>query len=152
MAEKAWEVRRLNRVKTSLINSALRPGLEKLLEWLRPYSGEMIHSSWKSELNRLADQWFGAEHDKKEVLEILEQFQLDGSAIEAAAVQFLAADLEKIDRLMASQEARLNKALRSLAELRGGSVGQQLRARVDRVIDGKTLALEDASKKPPAAA
>ena len=151
MAEKVWEIRRLHRVKTSLINSALRPGLEKLLEWLFAYTGG-DHSKWKGALNQLADKWFGDEREKKEVLEILEQFKLDEFAIEAAAVRFLAPDLEKLDRLMASQEARLSRALRLLADLRGGFIGQQLRARVDRVIDGKTLALEDVSKKPPAAA
>jgi len=38
-----------------------------------------------------------------------------------------------------------------LAELRGG-FGQQLHAKVNRVIEGKVLALDDASKKPPPAA
>ena len=150
IAGKAWEVHRLRRVKTSLINSALRPGLGKLLEWLMP-SGGMDYFQWQRELNRLAEQWFGDERGKKEVLEILEQFKLDECAIEAAAVQFLASDLEKIDRLMASLEWRLNKALRSLAELRGG-FGRQLHAKVERIIDGKVLALNDASKKPPPAA
>jgi hypothetical protein len=150
IAEKAWEVHRLRRVKTSLINSAFRPGLENLLERLFELPIEYFQK--RAELDRLADQWFGNERDKKEVLELLEKAKLDESAIEAAAMQIAAPDLEKLDRLMASQEARLSRALRLLADLRGGFIGQQLRARVDRVIDGKTLALENVSKKPPAAA
>jgi hypothetical protein len=153
MAGKAWEVRRLRRVKTSLINSALRPGLQRLLEWLMPASGkgEMSFSHWQSELNRLAEQWFADGRDKKEVLETLEQFQLDENAIEAAAVRFAAPDLEKIDRLLASLESRLSKALRSLGEL-GGGFGRQLHANVERIIDGEILAIDGPSKNPPAAA
>jgi hypothetical protein len=152
VAEKVWNIRRLNRVKTGVINAALRPGLEKLLQWLMPDTGsEMDLHQWLIEIKRLADQWFGDERDKKEVLEILEQFKLDESAIEAAAVQFAAPTLEKLDRLMASQEARLGKALCLLAALRGG-LGRQLHTRVERIIDGKVLALDDASKKPPPAA
>jgi hypothetical protein len=150
IAEKVWEVHRLRRVKTSLINSAFRPGLENLLERLIELPIEYFQK--RAELDRLADQWFGNERDKKEVLELLEKAKLDESAIEAAAMQIAAPDLEKLDRLMASQEARLSRALRLLADLRGGFIGQQLRARVDRVIDGKTLALENVSKKSPAAA
>jgi hypothetical protein len=151
MAGNAWEIHRLRRVKTSLINSSLRPGLQKLLEWLLPYSGRMDHTQWHSGLSRLADQWFGDEHDKKKVLQILEKFKLDEPAIEAAAVRFVAQDLEKIDQLIGALERRLNKALRMLAELRGG-FGRQLHAKVERIIDGKVLTLNDASKKPPPAA
>jgi hypothetical protein len=63
----------------------------------------------------------------------------------------VAPELEKFDRLLASHEWRLDKALRSLAEFRGG-FGRQLRASVDRVIDGKVLAVEDKSKKSPSTA
>jgi hypothetical protein len=104
------------------------------------------------QLGALADQWLGNERGRKEVLETLKGFKLDEYSIEAAAMRFAAPGLEKLDRLMASQEMRLSKALRLLADLRGGSVGQRLRARVDRVIDGKTPALEAASKKGPSKA
>ncbi len=73
-------------------------------------------------------------------------------ANEAEAVKTSAADLERFDRMLASLESRRNKALRCLAEYRGG-LAQQLRESGDRIIDGKVLVLEHASsKKPPAAA
>ena len=152
IAEKAWEIRRYQRVKTNLINSARRPGVKELLESLIECSRELDYRHRENEIYRLTEQWFGDESDKNEVLQIFERFGLDESAVEAAAMRSAAPDLETLDRLMASQEARLSRALRLLADVRGGFVGQQLRARIDRVIDGKTLALEDASKKPPAAA
>jgi hypothetical protein len=49
---------------------------------------------------------------------------------------------------MASQEARLSKSVRWLADLRGG-LGRQLHAKVERVIDGKPLPLEGGTKQPP---
>ena len=81
-------------------------------------------------------------------MKILEQFELDEYAIEAQAMRNVARHLEKIDDYMASLEWRLNKTLRLLAELRGDAFGRQLRTKVDRVIDGKVLALDDASKNP----
>ena len=138
MAEKAWEIRRYRRVKTNLINSARRPGVKKLLESLIERSRELDYTQRETEIYRLTEQWFSDESDKNEVLEIFERFGLDEFAVEAAAMRTAARDLEKLDRLMASQEARLSKALRLLADLRGGFIGQQLRARVDRFIDGKT--------------
>jgi hypothetical protein len=108
IADKAWEIRRLRRVKANLINSAMRRGLIRLLQDLNDHP-EILTSDWLRQLGELADKWFGDERGKKELLEILEQFNLDASAIEAAAVRFLDADLEKIDRLMASQESRLKQ-------------------------------------------
>lgn len=152
MVENAWDICRLRRIKTSLVNSAWREGVKKLLEWLMPVAGsEMDLHQWLDEIDRLAGQWFGDESHKNEVLEILKHFGLDGAAVEAAAMKVAAPDLEKIDRLMALREARLYKGLGLLAELRG-ELGEQLHAKVNRVIDGKVIALEAASKKPPATA
>jgi hypothetical protein len=147
MAEKVWEIRRLNRVKTTVINAALRRGLNALL------LDRGDPRQWQNPLNTLVNRLCSDERDKKGVLKIVEQvIKLDESAVEAAAIQLIAADLEKIDRLIASQESRLGKDLCLLAELRGG-LGRQLHAKVERIIDGKVLALDDASKKsPPSAA
>ena len=148
IVEKAWEIRRLQRVKTNLINSHLRAGVKKLLESLIERTDELNYAQRNAWIYQLTEQWFGDAKDKKEVLEVLEQFGLDEFAIEATAVCSIASDIETLDRLMASQEARLSKSVRWLGDLRGG-LGQQLRARVERVIEGKTLAFEGASKQPP---
>jgi hypothetical protein len=151
IAEKVWEIRRLRRVKTNLINAARRQGVKELLESLIECWRELDYVQRGSEIYRLTEQWFGGERDKREVLEILERFGLDEFAIEAATVLSVARDLEQIDRLLASLESRLSKALRSLGEWRGG-FGRQLHANVERIIDGEILALDGPSKKPPAAA
>lgn len=53
-------------------------------------------------------------------------------------------ELEQLERLLASLESRRNRALRCIADYRGG-FARQLREIGDRIIDGKVLALE----KPP---
>jgi len=61
-------------------------------------------------------------------------------------------ELEKFEQMLATREWRLDKLLRSFAELRG-VLGQHLRKTAQRVIDGKVLALDNTSKKlPPATA
>jgi len=59
--EKAWGIRRLHRVKTSLINAALRPGLNAILAAADPYR-------WQSALKPVVDHWCSDERDKKAVL------------------------------------------------------------------------------------
>ena len=60
--------------------------------------------------------------------------------------------LEQLDRLLSSLESRRNKALRCVAEYRGG-LARQLREGSERIIEGEVLRLEQApSKKAPAAA
>ena len=82
---------------------------------------------------------------------MLREFQLDELAIEAEAMRSVAADLEQLDRLLASLESRRNKALRCIADYRS-DLAQRLRKSGDRIIEGQVLALENASRKKPAAA
>jgi len=146
-----WEIRRYRRAKTVLINSAFRPALKNLLQRVCRAPGEAGYQV-EALTERLAHQWFGIDQRAKEqVLQKLAYFKLDDYAIEAEAMRIVAPDLEKFDRLLASLEWRLGKALRLIAEFRGG-FERQLRASVERIIDGRFLALGDASKKPPAAA
>ena len=78
--------------------------------------------------------------------ELLREFNLDETAIEAEAFRKSADDLERIDRLMASAEARRDKALVCIAQYRG-DFGALLRESSDRLVDGKVLKLEHAGSK-----
>jgi len=172
IAELAWEIRRYRRSKASLINSTILRALRKLLipiiprppqtpapkrsgalELYLPTEEELeAESNAAREADRLAHQWFVDENAKKQVLEMLGENKLDEFAIETEAMRIVAPDLEKFDRIVASLESRLNKALRLFAEYRSG-FGRDLTAPVHRVIDGEVLALDNAAKKlPPAAA
>ena len=82
----------------------------------------------------------------KQIAGLLREFNLDETAIEAAAFRKSADDLEGIDRLMASAEARRDKALVCIAQYRG-DFGALLRESTDRLVEGKILKLEHAGSK-----
>jgi hypothetical protein len=98
----------------------------------------------------LATGWFTDSEVKGIVSKILRQFQLDESAIEAEAIKRCLPDLELLDKMLCTLEARLNKTLRCIAEYRE-SLARQLRESADRIIEGKNLlALEDPANKSAA--
>jgi hypothetical protein len=151
-----WEILRLRRCKSGIINSAYLPALENLLGQLMQDPATAPDSiTWgetQVEANELARGWFSDQKaKKKQILELLSNFQLDESAIEAGAIRNSAADLERLDRLLASLESRRNKALRCIADYRD-SLARQLRDSSDRIIDGKVLELEKPSSKESSAA
>jgi len=151
IAQLIWEILRLRRCKGLIINLAFREALEELAaQLLRDPGQSSFHV--KDEAEKLAKAWFSKDIAKKKISDLLNYFHLDESAIEAEAIRRSVADTELLDRLLASIEARRDKALRRIAEYRS-DVGRQMRKAVDRIIDGKALALEDASRaRPPEAA
>jgi len=144
-----WEILRLRRCKAGIINSAFRAALEKLLqELLRKPSQPTAFVEVDAGI--LAQAWFSDPAAKERVLELLSEFQLDESVIEAEAVRGSGDDLEQLDRLLASLELRRNKALRYITDYRGG-FARQVRESSDRLIEGKVLPLENVSGKSAAA-
>lgn len=145
-----WEIWRFRRCKVAIINSEFRAALASLLTRLLSEPGaDPIRID--DEAAALAEAWFTDTAAQERVAELLKASQLDESAVEAEAIRRLAADLERLDRMIASAESRRNKALRSIAEYRGG-LARLLREAGDRIIDGKTLALEGPSRKRASAA
>ena len=146
----SWEILRLRRCKAGIINSAFRHAVDNLFAQVTgsPRGQAYIMEGMGQSLGRA---WFSGPAAKKQVLEFFSDFQLDESAFEAEAIRSSAADLERIDRLLASLESRRNKALRCIADYRGG-FARQLRESSDRIIDGKVLPPENACRKKPSAA
>jgi hypothetical protein len=148
-----WEILRLRRCKAVIINAAFRGALEELLQQLLRDPGQSLYDGQlKEQAQALAHAWFTDQEAKKQVSEILSRFGLDESAIEAEAIRKSSADLELLDRMLASLESRRNKALGCVAEYRA-SLAHQLRESADRIIDGKgVLRLEDPASNRPTAA
>jgi hypothetical protein len=146
-----WEILRLRRCKVVIINSAFHSALQNLLKQLLRQPGQYEYEV-EDEAQALAQAWFTDQEAKKQVSELLSQFELDESAIEAEAIRRSSSDLELLDRMLTSLESRRDKALRCVAEYRA-SLAHRLREGADRIIDGKgVLRLEDAaSKRSPAA-
>ena len=80
----------------------------------------------KHEAEELARKWFSDQEAKKYILARLNEFQLDEVVIEAEAIRKSAADLELLDRLLASLESRRNRTLRCIGDYRS-ALAQQLK-------------------------
>ena len=146
-----WEILRLRRCKVVIINSAFRSALQDLLKQVLRQPGQSEYQVG-DEAQALAQAWFTDQEAKKHVSELLSQFELDESAIEAEAIRRSFSDLELLDRMLTSLESRRNKALGCVADYRA-SLGQQLRESADRIVDGKgVLRLEDAASNRSTAA
>ena len=139
----SWEVLRLRRSKTAIVNLAFRAALEKLI-------GQLLREPGQSEYqlgdqpDELARDWFSDPNVKKQIADLLREFDLDESAIEAEAIRQSADDLERIDRLMASAEARRDKALVCVAQYRA-DFGALLHDSSNRLIAKESPQLEQSA-------
>lgn len=154
-----WDILRLRRCKAVIINIAFRSALKELLKQLlrepnhyADAADEFAEEFAADKAESLSLAWFTEQDAKEEVSELLAAFQLDESSIEAEAVRRSSVDLERIDRMLTSLEARRNKALRGIGEYRA-SLARQLRETADRMIAGTdVLRLEHSSGKQSSAA
>ena len=147
-----WEILRLRRCKVVIVNVALQSALEKLLLQLLNDDNYDYANFAERNADAIAQAWFTDQKVRKTVSELLRQFQLDESAIEAQAIRTSAADLEQVDRMLTSLKSRREKALRCIGEYRD-SFARQLRESADRIIDGRDiLQLDHASGKRSSAA
>jgi hypothetical protein len=141
-------VLRLRRCRAGVINAAFRTALRNVLEQCQgkptPYNLSELGTEPKED--KLAREWFTDPSAKKEVAELLRSFQLDESAIEGEAIRKSAGDLERIERLMTSAEARRDKALVCIAQYRG-DFGALLGDSSNRLVGKKVLQLENAATK-----
>jgi hypothetical protein len=113
----AWEINRLRRFKTSLLNASRHQGLKEILE---PFLG------WEAE--GLAKRW--AERNPaaiKEVDKVLASagVTMDG-AVMAQTLSLKISDIERMDRLIMNAEVRRNVVLLEIDRHRA-SLGQALR-------------------------
>jgi hypothetical protein len=149
-AASVFEIARLRRCKTAILNISYRPALEILLARLLREPGQ-DDDYVSDETQALALAWFTDEKAREQVRQILRRFHLDESAIEAQAYQLCASQLELIDRQLASLERRQTALLSYIAEYRV-SLAWQLKESAERIINAQSvLRLEHASSKKSAA-
>jgi hypothetical protein len=140
-----WEILRLRRSKAAIINLTFRDALTEVVAQLLRDPGERSYQV-KDHSEKLAREWFSDPDVKKQIAGLLREFDLDETAIEAEAFRKSADDLERVDRLMASAEARRDKALVCIAQYRG-DFGALLRESSNQLVDGKVLKLEHSGSK-----
>ena len=131
IAALVWEILRFRRCKAAIVNAAFKGALEDLLSRL------IGTPDWDA-LRELVEDWFSKSEAKKEVSELLAQYHLDESAIEAEAIRSRSEELEVLDRMLTSLESRRNRALRCIADYQD-RFARQVREASDRVIEGKAV-------------
>ena len=119
LAAIVWEIQRLRRYRTGIVNNAFRAALQKLLKHLLLTPDILSRIESEARASALADDWFTSQRGKKEVLAILRRFDLDEAAIEAEAIRLSWSDIELVDKMQMSLRSRLDKALLSVACLPG---------------------------------
>ena len=100
-----WEIRRLRRLKASLLQAAAHKGLEKVLEPLVA----------RFDAETLADNWARRRPSAiAKVDKVLAAAGLNLDAVMAEALALRLDDIERIERMIASQEGRFEAALREI--------------------------------------
>jgi hypothetical protein len=141
--ELTWEIIRLRRCKTSILNSAFTSALQELLEELLRHLGHEYLEA-KEVAQNTVQGWHTNKRTRKRVEQLLKQFQLDNSAIEARAYINQSDAIDHIDDLLEAAESRRNKVLRFIAEYRE-SLASYLEKTSKRIIDREVLAIEHVS-------
>jgi hypothetical protein len=118
IANIVWEMRRLRRSKTAISNIASKDAVKRILSG--PARGFTdADREWADMVSKAASVgWFSHALIREEIIEGLKVRGLDESAIEAEIMRWVADDVEKLDRMIASLEMRFRKALRELADYR----------------------------------
>ncbi len=132
-----WDILRLRRSKTAIINTALLAALRGILEQLQKRS-TVRNPSQSKQFEDLAHGWFDNEKAKAQVASLLLKFGLDEGAIEAEAFRRCAEDLERLDRMLTFAEARRDKALRGIADYRQ-AFSRRVRQATSRIIDAEEV-------------
>ena len=145
-----WEILRLRRGRAAIVNAAFRDALVHVLTECLTKPGK-LQLDLDDQVQTLALAWFKNEQGKKRVAKTLNESGFDEYAIEGEAIRRSSSALELLNRMLASLEARRDKALRCIGEYRDGW-GRQLRELSDRMIEGQNVSeLVHASSEESAA-
>jgi len=132
-----WEILRLRRGRADVVNAAFRDALVHVLTECLTKPGK-LQLDLDDQVQTLALAWFKNEQGKKRVAKTLNESGFDEYAIEGEAIRRSSSALELLNRMLASLEARRDKALRCIGDYRDGW-GRQLRGLSDRMIEGQDV-------------
>ena len=127
-----WEVFRLRRVKAGILKASIHTGIERVLDGLG-YGQDQKYDYTK----RLGQSW--AAGDKKSRKEVMAALSAAGLTIDEVTAKTLESKLdsfERLDRMLASAEARRNNALREIDRHRE-ALGGAVRQAIDEVQDAE---------------
>jgi esterase/lipase len=124
--ELVWEARRLRRLKASVFEVGAHEGLARVL---RPFVDSL-------EADELAEKWLRRHRKLKEVDERLAAAGLSMDAVMAETLASRLDDVERIERLIATVEARLAAALREIDRHRA-VLAERLRGATQEIADAE---------------
>jgi hypothetical protein len=129
-----WEILRLRRYKTIMIDNHRRDALRGVLVQLLCDDDYDQLDDKMLDAKDLACSWFDSKKAQTRVAKLLRRFQMDERAIEAEAFRLCSEDLERLDRMLTASEFRRDRALRFVAEYRQ-ILSKQLQQAADRILD-----------------
>jgi hypothetical protein len=123
-----WEILRLRRMKVGLLRASMGSGIESVMKSLGylPSSAREIAAGWAA----------GEKSAKNEVARALRKAQLTMEDVMAKTLEGEIDSFERFDRMLASSEARRNKALREIEQHRA-ALGAAVRQAIDGVQDAE---------------
>ena len=136
VAALVWEILRLRRCKVAIVNTAFQNALSNIV--YRLADEPEMDTPEREWYEAIVVDWFSKPEARKEVSELLAEFCLDESAIEAEAIRSVFSELELLDKMLTLLETRRNKALRSIADYRN-DFAKQVREVSNRVIEADAL-------------
>ena len=125
-----WEILRLRRVKAGLLRTSIDSGIDTVM-------GNLGYNERKGygSARRLGQSWAaGDKSAKNEVAGILQKAQLTIEDVVAETLRSKIDSFERIDRMLASAEARRNNALREIDRHRE-AMGTAIRRSIDEAED-----------------
>ena len=126
VVDKIWEVNRLQRFKARLLEAGREQALETILRDALPMDPGDIGAGYL-DTPRVAAGWAtGKTQDVKQVGKFLQRRGLDAETITATSLVRNLSEIERIERMIGSAEARRDAVLRDL-ERRRESIARRLR-------------------------
>ena len=110
IANLVWEMRRLRRSKTAILDMASKDAVRRIL-----CDFTDADRDWAEGASAV---WLTHAGFREDIIEKLEAFGLNESAIEAETMRWVASDVEMLDRMMASLEMRIRNVFRAIADYR----------------------------------
>jgi hypothetical protein len=134
-----WEVFRLRRARAGVLVASMGDGVQKVLDGLGHGRGESYGYT-----NRLGQGWRAGDKDaRKEVEAALKRAGLTIDAVTAKTVESKIDSLERLDRMLASAEARRNNALREIDRHRD-VLGADVRRSIEQIEDAEFRDVDNA--------
>ena len=132
-----WEIFRLRRVKAGILKASINTGIERVLDDLG--HGPEISFDYTE---KLAKKWAaGAKTARKEVQAALDKAGLTTDEVTAKTLESKLDSFERLDRMLASAEARRNNALREIDRHRE-ALGGAVRHAIDEVQEAEFHVVE----------